>query len=133
MMSKLLEIFRVVGKWIAREQGTSLLETVVAIALIAAIGVGYLSATSTGLFGAGIIEERCTAENLARNQLEEIKYLPYSDVYAASVTTPNEYEIIIEVVDLSPPELPDTIQKVIVHVNRNGQGVLTVENYKAKL
>ena len=103
------------------------------IALIAAIGVGYLSATSTGLFGAGIIEERCTAENLARNQLEEIKYLPYSDVYAASVTTPNEYEITIEVVDLSPPELPDTIQKVIVHVNRNGQGVLTVENYKAKL
>lgn len=132
-MSKLVEIIRVVGRRISRERGTSLLEAVVAIALVAVIGVGYLTATSTGLVGAGIIEERSIAENLARNQLEEIYDLPYSDVYAASVTTPIEYEITIEVVDLSPPELPDTIQKVIVSVNRNGQGVLTLEKYKAKL
>jgi prepilin-type N-terminal cleavage/methylation domain-containing protein len=53
--------------------GFTLIEVVIAIALIALIGVAVLSALNTASLALIIADQRATAESLARSQMEYIK------------------------------------------------------------
>lgn len=59
-------------------QGFSLLEIVLAIAILAVVAVGLLSAFGTASKALFIADERATAESLARTQMEFIKKQPFS-------------------------------------------------------
>ena len=128
--------FRVFGE----QAGFSLIEALVAVAILAAIGVVFLSAMTTGFRSTGIQDEQVTAESLARSQLEVIKAAPYDVSYAVTVEMPSQYLLSIE----SPYVLWDGVndvwvvsdnnthlQKITVKVSREGgKPVLMVEALK---
>lgn len=112
------------------QEGVGLVEVLVAVAILGVTLVALLTAISTGSLGVATTEERVTAENLARSQLEYTKsqaFLPAPASYA-TVTPPTGYTVSADAVSI--PEGASTIQKITVTITRNGETLLTVEDYK---
>ena len=151
---------RLIMRWLGKEKlrflrgqrGFTLIETIVAVAILAAIGVTFISAIDTGYGSVRILDEKTQAEALIRSQLDDIKGSPYLDDgnYTVTVTLPPQYSMTINV---EPPtcigeadnctpleELVGypvtTIQEITVSVFRTGNGgdrpVLSVGTYKVK-
>jgi len=60
------------------EKGFSLIEVVMAIAVLGIVAVAYLGALATGSKAIMIADERATAESLARTQMEYVRSQDYS-------------------------------------------------------
>jgi prepilin-type N-terminal cleavage/methylation domain-containing protein len=60
------------------EKGFSLIEVVMAIAVLGIVAVAYLGALATGSKAIMIADERATAESLARTQIEYVRSQEYS-------------------------------------------------------
>lgn len=131
-----------------RQKGLTLIESLVAAAILAAIGVVFMSSMSTGYKSIGILDERQQADILARSQLENIKNAPYSDnsSYAVTVSLPPRYSLSINVTppmkigtadNNTPLEVlmggpVTTIQEITVSVSHGNKSVLSVACYKIK-
>jgi len=143
-----------------RSRGFSLIEVVIAIALIGIIGATILSALSTATLALIIADMRATAESIARTQMESIKnekpYIDYSDPghgeYAKIEEYPEHYDIGITVEPINPDtyepypyyegegrfQRDDGIQLITVTVtyytlrgdNRMREQTYTLEDYK---
>ncbi len=115
---------------IGGQDGVGLVEVLVAVAILGVTLVAFLTAISTGSLGVATTEERVTAENLARSQLEYTKsqaFLPAPASYA-TVTPQTGYAVSADAVSI--PEGASAIQKITVTITRNGETLLTVEDYK---
>ena len=120
-------------------RGVTLIEVLIAVAILGLVAVAFLSALATASTAIIIADERTTAESLARSQMEYIKTLDYEpDVteYPAA-PIPDEYEdegysatIVVEPLPDPNDGTLDGIQKIIVTVNHKDKVVLTVEDYK---
>jgi len=113
------------------EEGIALVEALMAVAILGLALTALLSAVSTGTMAVSRTEERVTAENLARSQLEYTKsqaYLPLPTPYATVTPYPDDYSVAVTA-DLVPGA-DAGIEKITVTVSRAGKELLVVEDYK---
>jgi len=124
-----------------REKGFSLLEVMLAIALLGIVAVAFLGAMATGSRAIFIADERATAESLARSQMEYVKNLPYENGVTEYDIDPNlaldGYTVSVAVEPLPDPNgvILDGIQKITVMIYHPEEeieenNVITLEDYK---
>ncbi len=117
------------------EKGFSLIEVVIALALLGIIAIAVLSGLATASIALIIADERATAESLARSQMEYVKSIDYVDEATSypAASIPQEhidagYSATITALPLHNPD--DGIQKITVTISHNGKEIITLEDYK---
>lgn len=112
------------------ERGISLVETLVAVAILAIALTTFITVLSAGARGTSELGTETVAQQLAQSQLERTKAAAY-DISGSSYTlvpAPAGYSIALSV--NSALYTNANIQKITVVVSRAAQTVLTVEDYK---
>jgi hypothetical protein len=112
------------------EGGAGLVEVLVAIGITGIAVVGLLAAVSTGSLGVSITDERVSAENLARSQLEFTKSEPFDPTPATypTITPPSGYAIGVTAQDIAGGG--SAIQLITVTVSRGAETLTVLEGYK---
>lgn len=127
-----------------QERGSTFVTELVALAIVGLALLILLSAFSPGSAGVAVVQQRVTAENLARGQMETIKAAPYqanpTTVPYPTVSAPSNYTLDIEVsywvsptFTSSVPGVDQGLQWITVTVHslqREGKAVFSLEDYK---
>lgn len=115
------------GKIQSNRAGMTLIEVIIGLALLGTVGIGFLTALSTGISTTAKVDERVMAINLARSQLEDIKLRAYTEppVYTAA-GAPDGYTVTVTGTTLTP----NLLQKIRVSVAFNGAAVSELEGFK---
>ncbi|MFC1873894.1 hypothetical protein ACFLYX_01180 [Chloroflexota bacterium] len=117
------------------EKGTTLLETLVALAILGATAVVFLGGLMTTSKITYQIDERSTVSSLAQRQIEWVKADTYvyeaSEYSLAPIPDSSDYLNYSVTVTAEPLRTPDDgIQRITVSVNRSGEPVFRLESYK---
>jgi len=134
------------------QKGLTLIEVLIAIAILGMIAVPFLTALSTSSRGIIIADERTTAESLVRSEMEYVKSSPYNSTgfsYNISTTTTTPppwdsshaldsryagYSVNVTGVPIDPatgnPHADLQIQNITVTVYHGAKLVLTTSTYK---
>jgi len=137
-------------RFLRGQRGFTLIETVLAVAILVAIGVGLLTALDTNAKATRTLDEKVVATNLATAYFEAIKAAPYDitepyyDDVVAGITVPPQYIVNVDI-DFSSDSNPndgidwvdtytdETIQKLTITVSREGGNhVLSICTFKTK-
>ncbi len=113
-----------------REEGMTLVELLVALGIVGVVLVAFAYALSTGAIAVAESDQEVTLQSLARSQMEYIKGYPF-DSGATTYPTVNatdNYSISVAV--SATPDADANIQKVTANISRDGQVLLTLEDYK---
>ncbi len=140
-MNKLSHILLQHNTGTKSEQGFSLIESLVAVAVFGVVAVTFLIGLSVSSKALMVSQERVTAESLSKSQMEYIKNCAYDKtnnppVYdiAPGLTVPEEYSISLAAERLDPQgdglDDDDGLQKITITVNRNADALLTTVGYK---
>ena len=113
----------------------TLIETIVALAILGAISVTFLSGLATTSKAMFTTDEQTTAESLAQSQMEWVKNTDY--VYDATQYSPApipnskdyiNYSVVITAEPLHDPD--DGIQKITVTIKHSDKGLTKLKGYK---
>ncbi len=124
---------------VKNEKGFTLIEVVIAIALLGIIASGFLMALSGATKAILVADERTTAESLARSQMEYVKNQTYDDTnnppqYSQLPSIPTDYTIALTAERLDPEGDgtgdDDGLQKITVTISHNTKQIITLEEYK---
>jgi len=117
-------------KLVSGQKGTTLIEVLIAIAILGMIAVPFLTALSTSSRALIIADERTTTESLIRSQIEYVRSQEYdaNGTYAEIADVPVGYNVSLSNVT----NLEDGLQKITVTVWRDGEVVLVTSTYKAR-
>ena len=110
------------------EKGNTLVEAVVALALIGIIGVCFLSAVAASSSSRLIADECTSGRILAESQMEEIRKSSYALTYDP-IPIPDEYVSYSALIEVDPFR-NGSIQKITVTISHNDKEVAILESYK---
>ena len=130
-----MRIFHMLKIFIARESGATLIEAVVALAVLGTIGVTFLSGLTITSKAAFISDERATSESLAQSQMEWVKNASYSynatGYTSAPVPSSKDYLNYSATIIAAPLHNPDDgIQRITVTVKRDDETTMKLEGFK---
>lgn len=113
-------------------RGFLLPDVLIALMLLTLVGAATLGGLSVASRGGGLAEGQSVAENIARNQMEQLFTLPYQappSTYPA-IATPAGYSVTAQAVELLPGV--QDIAKLVVTVDRDGAQVLVLETLRVR-
>ena len=113
--------------------GALLIESVVAITVLALIGAAVLSGVSSSRTTGVRVEHKAIAEKVARNQMEYVFSLPYQNPQSTpypTVVAPEGYSVTV-VANEYKSGITD-IEKIIVNVLHRNQNILLLETLRGK-
>jgi prepilin-type N-terminal cleavage/methylation domain-containing protein len=125
-------MFGLNGEQKNNQKGFSLVEVLVAIAILGLVASAFIGSLSTGAIATRLQGEDVTARNLAQSQMENLKTAVYDSNGAgySKISEPSGYSISISA---NPAIYTDTnIQLLTVTISHNGSAVFTLEDYKVK-
>lgn len=130
-----MQLFRMLRLFSRRESGQTLLEMLVALAILGIIAVAFLSGVATSSKGVYIADEQATAESLARSQMEWAKNASYSyngtGYSIAPIPATRDYTNYSANITAEPLNDPDDgIQKITVTIIHSDKEVFKLEGYK---
>ena len=127
------------------ERGFSLIETVIALGIFAAIGVAFLAAVTTSTKATGQLDRGVQAEALARSYLEAIKECPFTATttydacsFVISIVVPDQFVVSTDI-DCSTDGGfnwvetcvgDETFERITVGVSHGSRPVLGMTTYK---
>ena len=107
------------------EKGMTLLETILALAILGIISAAFLSGVAATSAARVTADEKASGKILAETIMEDIKKQPYDPSY--NVTIPDDfggYSVNITVLE------NNNIQDITVGIRHHGRDVLTLQSYK---
>lgn len=113
------------------ESGSTLVEVIIAVAILAIAITGLLAGFSTGSLSIRKTDRLITVENLARSQLELTRsqtYLAAPSSYASVTPVPAGYSISSDATSIAGRDA--NVQKITVTVQYEGNVLLTLEGFK---
>ena len=145
-------------RFLKGQTGIGFVEVVVAVAILAFIGVSLLRAVNTNVTAAGNLDEKVVATNLATAYIEAIKAMPYAPSLELPsypepediITIPPQYDVYVDIdfssesiiegeitqiiwVDDYDELIDQTLQRITVTVSREGgKTVFSICAFKTK-
>lgn len=121
---------RIMKRFLSRSdetKGFSLVETLVGMGLLAAVGIAFMQGVGVISISSDKHQERITASALAQAQIEEVKASAYNagGTYPVTVTTTGDYTLQINVTSVETD-----LQQVTVEVYRSTNFILEITTYK---
>ena len=110
------------------QKGSTLIEVIIALALLGIVGVTFLHALGTTSSSRTVSNEHTAGRIIASSQMDVILTEPYASSYASVPLSP-EYSGYIAAINIA--NLYDgNIQKITVTVTHNAKQVTKLESYK---
>jgi type II secretory pathway pseudopilin PulG len=119
----------------ADERGLSLVEQLIALALLGILVITLLYALSGATVAVGVVDEQVTALNLATSALESVRVMSYvtgTSFYTPSLDTPAGYGVsVASSVFLSGSTVITGLQWLTATVTHNGRVAVQISDLKA--
>ncbi|MDD5082863.1 MAG: type II secretion system protein [Dehalococcoidales bacterium] len=110
------------------ERGSSLIEAIVALALLGIIGVAFLGGLATSSKARAAADEHASARIIAESQMENLKKQTFAFSYD-TLEIPADYPGYSAVMDIDSLR-NGNIQKITITVRRANREIISLTSYK---